>query len=219
MSSLPPPGSGYFVEPATGAGPAVLLLHSSWGLNSDVRAKAHELADSGYSVLAPDLNDGQVATSAAEAHELLLGADMNVTASLTQSALRLVRAAAAEPAAPAGIIGYSSGASWGLWLSARLADQCSAVVGFYGTQSIAFDEAHASYLVHFAGDDSIVSDDDVAMLGLNLQMAGQPFRFEHHSGVEHGFAEPSHPAFSAPDEAVAWRQTMEFLASELRASS
>lgn len=215
MSSLPPPGSGYFVEPVGGAGPAVLLLHSGWGLTDDIRAKARELAQAGFSVLAPDLCDGEVADSPDQAHELLLAADMNVTASLVQSALRLVRAAAADPLAPAGIVGYSSGASWGLWLSERLADQCTAVVGFYGTQSISFSDSLSSYLLHFAADDELVTDDEVALLGLNLQMSGQPFRFEQHADVSHGFAESPNPAFSAGVEAIAWRQTLEFLATEL----
>jgi len=218
MSVLPPPGTGFFVEPSNGAGPAVLLLHSSWGLTDDVRAKATELAGAGFTVLAPDLNDGEAATSSEHAQQLLLDADMNVTASLAQSALRLVRAAAREPEARAGIIGYSSGTSWGLWLSERLADQCAAVVGFYGTQSITFDQTQADYLLHFAADDTIVGDDDIALLGLNLQMSGRPFRFEHHDGVAHGFAEATHPHHDPLTEAVAWRQTIEFLATALRST-
>lgn len=193
-----------------------MLVPSAWGLTDEVRGKANELADAGFSVLAPDLSNGEVADSPARAHEILLAADMNVTASLVQSALRLVRAASADPLAPAGIIGYSSGTSWALWLSERMPDQCRAVVGFYGTQSITFKDSRSSYLLHFAGEDDVVGDDDVALLGLNLQMAGCTFRFEHHGDVNHGFAEASHPHYAPSAEAIAWRQTLEFLATELR---
>ena len=55
----------------------------------------------------------------------------------------------------------------------------------------------------------------VAMLGLNLQMARVGFRIENHAGTDHGFAEAGHPNFDAQAEAVAWRQTLEFLAGEL----
>ena len=215
MSSLPPPGTGYFVTPLAGTGPGILLIHSPWGLTASTKAKADELADAGFTVLAPDLNDGVIAESTEHASELLLAADMNVMASLVQSSLRLLQPATVDPAAPVGLVGYSSGASWALWLSERFAEQCSTVVGFYGTQSISFDDAKASYLLHFASNDQTVGDEEVALLGLNLQLAKRDFRVEHHAGTDHGFAEPEHPNFDGRAEAVAWRQTLEFLAAGL----
>ena len=90
------------------------------------------------------------------------------------------------------------------------------MVGFYGTQSIAFDNATADYLLHFGDDDDLVTDDEVALLGLNLQLAQRTFKIEHHAGVGHGFAEREHPNYHAAAEAVAWRQSLEFLADRLR---
>ena len=66
-----------------------------------------------------------------------------------------------------------------------------------------------------AEHDDDVLDEDSAMLGLNLQLARRDFRVELHQGVSSGFAEPGHPNFDAEVEAVAWRQTQEFFASEL----
>ena len=62
----------------------------------------------------------------------------------------------------------------------------------------------------------LVSDLELADLGLNLQMADLDFRFEHHEGTTSGFAEEGRPEFDAEAEAVAWRQTAEFLAEKLR---
>lgn len=216
VNSLPSPGTGYFVRPPSGAGPGVLLLTSPWGLTSGAKDRADELADAGFTVLAPDLNDGVVATDDAEARSLLLDADINVSASLVQSALRLLQSACPDPAAPVGLLGYAAGASWALWLSVRCADQCGAVAAFYGTQSITFDDASAAYLLHFAEHDSDVSADDSALMGLNLQLARREFRVELHDGTAAGFAEPDHPNFDAAAEAIAWRQTLEFFAEKLR---
>ena len=215
LNSLPHPGTGYFVSPSEQPGPAILLLASAWGLTPGIKAKADELAEAGFTVLAPDLNDGEVATDSDHAHRLLMSADVNVTASLVQSSLRLVQAASVDSAQPAGILGFGSGASWALWLSARFGDQCSAVVTFYGSQSIPFDDAAASYLLHFAEDDDQVSSDEIALLGLNLQLANRRFRIEHHAKVAAGFAEAGHPNFDGLTEAIAWRQTLEFLAENL----
>ena len=215
-STFPPPGSGYFVQPPDGTGPGVLLVPSPWGLTDGMKQKAHDLADAGFTVLAPDLNDGEVAEDADQARSLLMEADMNVAASLTQSALRLLQVASKDPTAPVGVLGYAAGASWALWLSVRKADQCAAVATYYGSQSIAFDDAAATYLLHFAEADEDVSDEEAAMLGLNLQLARCDFRVEVHQGVASGFAEPDHPNFDAGAEAVAWRQTIEFFATNLR---
>lgn len=194
----------------------MLLLPSSWGITAGVKAKAEELADAGFTVLVPDLSNGEVATNADEARSLLLEADMNVCASLVQSSMRLLMAASADPAAPVGLIGYASGASWALWLSVRFPDNCAAVATYYGAQTISFDEAKASYLVHFAEHDNDVSDEESALMGLNLQLARLDFRVEQHAGVTSGFAESDNPNFDANAEVVAWRQTTEFLATHLR---
>jgi dienelactone hydrolase len=56
----------------------------------------------------------------------------------------------------------------------------------------------------------------VADLGLSLQLAGLDFRFEHHVGTTGAFAEEGRPGYDGAADAVAWRQTTEFLAGELR---
>lgn len=209
-------GSGYFISPDAGPGPGVLVLHSLWGLNRHTKDTANRLADHGFTVLAPDLSGGLVFDDESEALVALGDADMNVTASLVQSSLGILRKASLDPSAPIGVVGYGPGASWALWASARLTEEIGAVVTYYGSQSIAMDGAQASYLCHWATADSLVSDLEVADLGLSLQMAGLDFRFEHHEETANGFAEEGRPEFNGEAEAVAWRQTAEFLASHLR---
>lgn len=208
-------GQGYFISPDEGPGPGVLLLHSFWGLNRQAKDTANRLADSGFTTLAPDLADGAVYEDEGEAMSALADADVNVNASLIQSSLGILRQAQRDPIAPIGVVGFGSGASWALWLSARLTEEIGAVVTYYGSQSIPMDGARARYLNHWAETDDVVSDLEVADLGLSLQMAGLDFRFEHHEGTSHGFAEEGLPGFNAEAEVVAWRQTTEFLAGTL----
>ncbi len=208
-------GQGYFISPEEGPGPGILLLHSFWGLNRQTKDTANRLADSGFTVLAPDLADGEVYTDDDKAMAALAEMDVNVNASLVQSSLGILRRAARDKTAPIGVVGYGSGASWALWVSARLFEEVSAVVTYYGSQNIPMDTARASYLGHWAETDDIVSDLEVADLGLSLQMAGLDFRFEHHENTAHGFAEEGHAAFDGQAEAIAWRQTAEFLANTL----
>lgn len=209
-------GQGYFVSPTDEPGPGILLLHSFWGLNRQVKDYANALADAGFTTLAPDLTDGQVFEDDDLAFSWLKDADMNVNASLIQSSLSILRRAQKDPAAPIAVVGFGSGASWALWLSARLVEEVAAVVTYYGSQSIPMDGAKATYLCHWAETDAHVSDLEVADLGLSLQLAGLDFRFEHHAGTVDGFAESGRPGFDPEADVVSFRQTTEFLAGALR---
>lgn len=213
--NAPPPGSGYFVSPTDGAGPGVLMLHSWRGLDRSAKDNANRLADAGFTVLAPDLAEGETWPNDAEALDALASSDINVLASLVQSSVGIVKRASVDPDRPIGVVGFGSGASWALWLSARLTDDISAVVAYYGSQSIAMDSSNADYLCHWAENDSITSDDEIANLGLSLQLARRTFRFETHDGTSPGFAEPASEHFVGTSDALAWRQTTEFLASSL----
>lgn len=214
--SSEPAGTGYFISPTDAPGPGIVLLHSMWGLNRDAKDIANNLSDAGFTVLAPDLADGQHFTTAPDALDALSRADVNVLASLVQSSVKIVARAQANPEQPVGLVGFGPGASWALWLSARLGPMIGPVVTYYGSQDCTLERSSATYLCHWAQTDPFVTDAEVANLGLSLQLAERPFRFEHHANTESGFAEANRPEYNAAAAAIAWRQTIEFLASNLR---
>lgn len=213
--TVPSPGTGYFVGPIDSPGPGVLVLHSWWGLNRATKGVCDRLADAGYTTLAPDLGDGALPSTTDEARETLADADMNVVASLVQSSARLLRTATADPDLPIAVLGYSSGASWALWLSSRSADDVGAVVTFYGSQSIPLDASRSAYQCHFAERDELVTDLEKAELGLTLTEAGRPFEFHHYPDTTQWFAEEGIEGYDGAAEAIAWRRTLEFLATHL----
>src|SRR4051812_24901194 len=53
--------SGYLAHPATGAGPAVLVIQEWWGLVPQIKAVCDRLATEGFTALAPDLYGGEQA--------------------------------------------------------------------------------------------------------------------------------------------------------------
>ncbi|MEI7847370.1 MAG: dienelactone hydrolase family protein, partial [Chloroflexota bacterium] len=57
--------------PASGKGPGVLVLHAWWGLNPFFKSLCAQLAEQGFVVLAPDLNNGEVVQQVAEAEALM----------------------------------------------------------------------------------------------------------------------------------------------------
>lgn len=210
-------GSGYLVGPTGGhRGPGVLVLHSWWGLTSFFKGTCNRLADEGFTVLAPDLLTGQQPSTPDAAEAALAAADVDRTAGLVISSTRALRAASADAEAPIGVVGFSMGASWALWLSARASTEVAATVAFYGAQSIDFAEARSAYLGHFAEFDGLVTEDETAELEAHLKLVGREATFHRYPGTSHWFFEADRgPAYSSETAELAWQRTVAFLHEHL----
>ena len=213
MSDTPPPGSAFLVAPPGGAGPGVLLLHSWWGLTTEVEDAARALAAAGFTVLVPDLFEGDVPADAADAERLLLESDPNVTASLVLSSILTLRANSADPEAPVAVVGFSMGASWALWAATRQPSSVRAVVAYYGYQDIDFEELQAPVLGHFAETDALVTEDQLVEMQSHLLLLGKSVEVHRYPGTTHWFAEPAAgDHYDVASAALAWDRTLEFLA-------
>ncbi|MCB0971234.1 MAG: dienelactone hydrolase family protein [Acidimicrobiales bacterium] len=212
-------GSGYVVAPDRGEGPGVLVLHSWWGLTPFFRDVCDRLADEGFVALAPDLHgDGRTADRPDEAEALLASTDTNRVANLVVSSLSALRAMPATPDGRVGILGFSMGASWGLWAATRFPDDVAAVSTYYGSQDIDFAAARARFQGHFAEHDELVSDDERAYLEAQLRLCGHPVEFHDYPGTGHWFAESDRgAAYVAGAAEAAWERTVAFLRDALAA--
>ena len=211
-------GQAFFVGPEDGTkGPGVLVLHSWWGLTDWVKDFATELADQGYTVLAPDLLDGQLPSSRQDGEAVLAALSPDELSSLVVSSAQILQNAAAGEEQPIAVVGFSMGASMAFWLSARLPDSISAVVTFYGAQSIDFDEASAAFQGHFAEDDHLVSEEDRVVTESFIRLGDNNTEFHVYPGTKHWFFEPGDSHDPAAAE-LAWTRTLEFLGRHLRPS-
>lgn len=205
--------TAYFVSPPTGPGSGVLLLHSWWGLTPFFRRLADRFAEHGFTVLAPDLTGGETFTESDEARSNLASLDADRLASLTLSAAQIVRQRSAEPDGPIAIVGFSMGASLGLWASVRLGDRIDRVVAFYGTQSIDFAGASAAYQLHFASDDALVTDDEAVFMEATMGMENLTVDSHRYPGTAHFFFERDQEEFDPEAADLAWERMMSFLRS------
>ena len=204
-------GEAFLVAPPGGSdGPGLLVLHSWWGLNPWVRDFCRRLAKRGYTVLAPDLFDGVQPVTEAEGEAVLADQSPDELSGLVMSSAHTLRAASGDASRPIGVIGFSMGASLGLWLSARLTQDVGAVVVFYGAQSIDFDEATAVYQGHFAEIDHMVSEEDRVVTESFIRLGGKDTEFHVYTGAKHWFFEEGD---NYDDDAadLAWSRMIEFL--------
>lgn len=216
MSSPRRSGSAYVVAPDSGRGPGVLVLHSWWGLTPFVRRWCDRLADEGFTALAPDLYRGERADRPDEAEALLAEMDVDGAADLVLSSVGALSRLPVTDDGPIGIVGFSMGASWALWASARAPELVAAVVAYYGSQGVALDASQAAFLGHFAERDELVSDDEVVELEAHLRLLGRDVEFHRYAGTGHWFVEEDRPAaFDAGAAALAWDRTLAFLRTQL----
>ena len=210
-------GTGYVVAPDSGSGPGVVLLHAWWGLTPFFKSLADRLADAGFVALAPDLyGDNQTVATPDEAEALLAASSPDRAANLVAASVTALHGMPATPDRPVGIVGFSMGASWGLWAAARLPELVSAVSLFYGASDIDLAPARAAFQGHFAEHDEFVSDDELVLMEADLRLRDQPVEFHHYAGTGHWFMESDRPAaFVASAAALAWDRTVQFLHEQL----
>ncbi len=209
----------FFVGPRSGErGPGVLLLHSWWGLTEWFKDLATSIADEGYSVLAPDLLDGERPATAVEGEAALAAMSPDDLANSVLSSARVLQRAAAGQDQPIAVVGFSMGASMALWLAARLPDVVDTCVVFYGAQSIDFDQAAASFQGHFAENDHLVSEEDRVLTEAFLRLGDNETEFHIYPDTGHWFFEPGDQHDSAASE-LAWARMLDFLARQTSRSA
>jgi carboxymethylenebutenolidase len=195
--------------------PGVLVLHAWWGLNDDVIAYADRLASSGFRVIAPDMFEGNVATTIEDA-EKLSGAGDDVAEAIVLAAVdELGKRVGSD--ARIGVLGFSFGAAYSI-LAPSERDRLAASVAYYGTYWGDFlSKSKAPLLGHFAENDPFEPAESVDALEQAMRDAGREATFHRYPGTGHWFAEPSrHDAYNAEAAELAFERTVAFLNDQLR---
>lgn len=203
----------YFVQSDQGTGPGVLLLHSFWGLTPAVKGIADSLAEEGFTVLAPDINFGELPESEQEALQHLGAASPDRLASMVLTSLELLHEKSSE--GPVAIVGFGMGGSLALWASVRLSDRVGAAVSFYGSQQIDFAGSKASYLIHLAEEDEYLTEDEAAFMEATLGLESLHVEVIRYPGTRHGFCEPDGDSFDPEAFELAWKRTVDFIREHL----
>jgi carboxymethylenebutenolidase len=211
MQHIQPPG--YFVQPPSGQGSPILVLHAWWGLNDAAKAFCDRLAASGFAVFAPDLYHGKVVDTIAAAEAASSGLDADqARANIAEAVTFLSEQTGQHHIA---VIGFSLGAFFALELSVTHPKEISSVVVFYGTGPGDFTASQASYLGHFAEKDQFEPQSEVERLRENLRRAGRPASIYQYPGTGHWFFEPDRvDAYNQAAAELAWQRTLTFLQRE-----
>ena len=203
--------NAYLASPANG-GPGVLLLHAWWGLKPFFKQVCDQLAEQGFTVLAPDLRDGKVAQTIDEAKELMQNSDGQFVGDIVMAANDYLRE---KVKGKIGAIGFSMGAAWALVLASSKPEQVAALVLFYGNEGVDYGKITAKVMGHYSDNDEWEPNEYVENTFAEFKKAGVDATLHIYPGVAHWLVESDRPEYDPAAAQLAWDRTFEFLKQNL----
>jgi carboxymethylenebutenolidase len=194
----------------------VLVIHSWWGRTQPFVEFGAALAREGFAVAVPDLFDGRTASTEAEARALRKAPRRAPMYRRLEADLAALRDAIGFDRPRIGVVGFSMGGHWAVWLSQRPKYDVSATVLYYAARGGDFSACRSSFLAHFADDDPWVSPSARRTMAAAIRKSGCAYRAFDYPGTGHWFAESDRPAaFRAGPASSAFERTARHLSQTI----
>ena len=207
----------YIARPRGAAAGKVLVLHAWWGLNDFMRGFCDRLAAEGFLAAAPDLYEGEIATTPEDAARLRDKPRHEPAGELLLRAFGQLAAEAPVDGGAIGTVGFSLGGYWALELAKHPELPIAATVVFYDAGGGgSYAKSRSAFQAHFAESDPFVAPAERDDLAKALAAAGKTLDAHIYPGTGHWFFETDRPdAYDATAADLAWRRTVAFLGAHL----
>jgi carboxymethylenebutenolidase len=216
----------YFVHPATGTAPGILVWPDIFGLRPAFRQMGKRLAESGYSVLVVNqfyrAKKPPIGAQGSQTPipELLPLAQALNEATTTTDAKAFIAWLDSQPSVAKdrkiGTQGYCMGGPMGFRTSAAVPDRVGAVASFHGgglvtdqpnSPHLQASKTKAQFLIAIASNDDQRSPNEKTVLKETFAKANLPVEIEVYSGA-HGWCPPDSRVYNEPDAEKAWSRLL-----------
>lgn len=210
--------NGYLATPASGKGPAVVVIQEWWGLVPHIEDLVERFAREGFVALAPDLYHGKTTTSPDDAGKLLMELDVERAAKEIEGAGKYLLSRPECSSAKYGVIGFCMGGALAQYAGTFDAKNVGAVVSFYGgfkkvpTQ---WEKLEAPILLIYGENDKGVPPETGRELEQNLRNLGKNVEIVVYPNADHAFFNDTRPVHNPTASADAWRRTLELFRRHL----
>jgi carboxymethylenebutenolidase len=217
----------YFVHPASGAAPGVLVWPDIFGLRPAMRQMGKRLAETGYSVIVvnPFYRAKKAPTAASGAatpiQELMpLARALNETTQMTDAKAFigwLDQQASVAKNRKIGTQGYCMGGPMALRTSAAMPDRVGAVASFHGgglvtdqpnSPHLQAAKTSAQFLIAIAANDDQRAPTEKDVLKETFAKANRPAEIEVYTGAAHGWCPPDSGVYNEPQAEKAWSRLL-----------
>ncbi len=188
-------GKGFEIKSATPSDKYLFVVHEWWGLNDYIKQEAAKFAKDlpGVNVIALDLYDGKVATTADEAGKLMQAVKTDRAQAIIKGGLQY-----AGPKAQVASIGWCFGGGWSLQTALLAGPQAKASVMYYGMpeKDVAkLKTLNTDVLFIFAKQDQWINQEVVNLFQKDMATAKKGLAVKTYD-ADHGFANPSNPKYN-----------------------
>jgi len=217
----------YFVHPASGTAPGVLLWPDIFGMRPAMRQMGKRLAESGYSVLvvnpfyrvkkAPTADNG----AATPIQQLMpLAQALTETTQMTDAKAFigwLDQQASVAKNRKMGTQGYCMGGPIAFRTAAAVPDRVGAIASFHGGGLVTTNpnsphlqaaKTKAQLLIAIAANDDQRSPDDKKVLKETFEKANLPAEIEVYAGAAHGWCPPDSGVYNEAQAEKAWSRLL-----------
>jgi carboxymethylenebutenolidase len=221
----------YFVSPATGKHPGVLVWPDIFGLRPTMKQMATRLAESGYSVLvinpfyrvkkAPTAPEHADFNDPATRQSLMSLAQALTPATAVTDAKTFVPYLDSQPSVDKkkklGTTGYCMGGPFVLRTAAEFPDRIGAGATFHGgglvtdkpdSPHLLIPKMHAHFLIAIAENDDTREPNTKTTLKEAFAKAKLPAEVEVYSGAQHGWCPPDSMVYNKEQAEKAWSRQM-----------
>ena len=217
----------YFVHPASGTAPGVLIWPDIFGLRPAFRQMGKRLAESGYAVLVvnPFYRTKKAPTADAGAatpiqQVIPLAQSLNETTQMTD-AKAFIAWLDAQPSVAKnrkiGTQGYCMGGPIAFRTAAAVPDRVGAVASFHGgglvtdkpdSPHLQAAKSKAQFLIAIAANDDARSPNDKIVLKETFAKANLPAEIEVYADAAHGWCPPDSKVYNEQQAEKAWSRLL-----------
>lgn len=210
---------GYFERPASGRGPAVVVIQEWWGLVPHIEDVVGRFAEEGFLALAPDLYHGKTTTSPDDAGKMLMELDSERARMEISGAGAFLLEQPECSTEKFGVVGFCMGGALAQY-TATEDPRVGATVSFYGgfkKVPVQWEKLQSPILFIYGGEDKGVPASHGEELSRKLEEMGKDATLQVYPGADHAFFNDTRPEVHDPAAAdKAWMETLGFFRKHLK---
>jgi carboxymethylenebutenolidase len=210
---------GYLATPATGKGPAVVVIQEWWGLVKHIEDLVERFANEGFLAIAPDLFHGKTTRSPDEAGKLLMELDADRAEREIAGAGEYLLKRPECSSRKYGVIGFCMGGALAQYAATRQKNVGAAVSFYGGFKKLQLDWQNLSgpIMLMYGAEDQGVPASQAPDIEKKLKDLGKTVETHVYPNAGHAFFNDARPeAYNATAAADAWSRTLAFFRQNLR---